>query len=127
MSPTGRDIKRMRDDSVGRQNPMTVRINNFRLRPADAASIKLLHATKVNRGRIRLLCLAKLRYAARCSSTSTITILNGTTRVKAIFSSSLRQDVSPKGEPLALATGSAACSSSTSESLDSLTTRGADS
>jgi len=72
-------------------------------------------------------CLEKLRYAGRGTNTSIIIILNGTTRVRAIFSSSLRQTYSRSARPFAVATGSEAYSSFTPEPLDSLTTREANS
>jgi hypothetical protein len=50
--------------------------------------------------------------------------VNGTTRVRAIFFSSLLQTCRRSPGPLAVATDSVACSSSTPESLDTLTTRG---
>jgi hypothetical protein len=50
-------------------------------------------------------------------------ILNGTTRVRAIFSSSPRQTHSRSAKPFAVETGSAAYSSFIPEPLDSLTTR----
>jgi len=63
--------------------------------------------------------LTKLRYDGRWTTTSNIITLNATIKARAIFSSSLLQinRYAPSAGPFAVATGSAACLSSTPEPL----------